>query len=89
MREEELNEEEKQLIASGVMTPPKREMDWEAFWAMPRANVSDKATLEAVLWAKRDTTMDSLSLFPAGETDRSPKGNRFRMRSGRAGLAPA
>jgi hypothetical protein len=27
-------------------------MDWDAFWALPSANVSDEAVREAIDWAK-------------------------------------
>jgi prevent-host-death family protein len=48
--------EEAALIAAGIMTPPldPNPMDWEAFWALPRANVSDEAVKEAIEWAKGD-----------------------------------
>jgi prevent-host-death family protein len=48
--------EEARLIAAGIMTPPKdpTPMDWDAFWALPRPNVSDEAVKEAIEWAKGD-----------------------------------
>jgi|ERR1700679_2409265 prevent-host-death family protein len=48
--------EEAALIAAGIMTPPRstKPMDWEAFWALPRASVSDEAVKEAIEWAKGD-----------------------------------
>jgi prevent-host-death family protein len=42
------------LIATGQMSEPKGEMDWEAFWALPRPTVSDEAVKEAIEWAKGD-----------------------------------
>ena len=42
------------LIATGQMTPAKGEMDWKAFWALPRPNLSDEAAREAIEWAKGD-----------------------------------
>jgi prevent-host-death family protein len=46
--------EEEELIAAGVMSPPKdpTPMDWDAFWALPRPIVSDEAVREAIDWAK-------------------------------------
>jgi hypothetical protein len=46
------DEEEAQLVAEGKLKLPEREMDWEAFWALPRPNVSDEAAHEAIMWAK-------------------------------------
>jgi prevent-host-death family protein len=48
--------EEARLIAAGIMTPPQdpTPMDWDAFWALPRANVSDEAIREAIEWTKGD-----------------------------------
>ena len=50
------NAEEARLIAAGILNPPKdpRPMDWDAFWALPRPNVSDEAVKEAIDWAKGD-----------------------------------
>jgi antitoxin (DNA-binding transcriptional repressor) of toxin-antitoxin stability system len=42
------------LIATGQATPPKKKMDWEAFWALPMPTVSDEAVKEAIEWAKGD-----------------------------------
>ena len=44
--------EEAYLIATGQMTPAKGEMDWEAFWALPRPNLSDEAVAEAIDWVR-------------------------------------
>jgi prevent-host-death family protein len=48
--------EEARLIAAGILTPPQdpTPMDWDAFWALPRPNVSDEAVREAIEWAKGD-----------------------------------
>ncbi len=46
------DEEEAQLVAEGKLKLPEREMDWEAFWALPRPNVSEEAAHEAIMWAK-------------------------------------
>lgn len=42
------------MIATGQMKAAKKEMDWEAFWALPAGNVSDEAVKEAIEWAKGD-----------------------------------
>jgi hypothetical protein len=47
-------DEEARLIAAGIMTPAKEEMNWKAFWALPHPTVSDKAAREAIRWAKGD-----------------------------------
>lgn len=47
-----VEEEEAQLVAAGVLKLPEEEMDWKAFWALPRPKVTDDAAREAVLWAK-------------------------------------
>jgi prevent-host-death family protein len=44
------------LIATGQARGPQREMDWDAFWALPRPTVSDAAVKEAIEWAKGDST---------------------------------
>jgi prevent-host-death family protein len=46
--------EEAYLIATGQLIPAKGKMDWEAFWALPRPDVSDEAVKEAIEWAKGD-----------------------------------
>jgi prevent-host-death family protein len=53
---DDYNAEEARLIAAGILNPPKdpRPMDWDAFWALPRPNVSDEAVKEAIDWAKGD-----------------------------------
>jgi len=53
---EDFDAEEARLIASGVMKPPldPNPMDWDAFWALPRPEVSDEAVREAIEWAKGD-----------------------------------
>lgn len=47
-----IDEEEAELVAAGIMKLPQEEMDWDAFWALPRPTVSDEAAREAILWAK-------------------------------------
>jgi prevent-host-death family protein len=46
------DEEEARLVAEGVLKAPEEEMDWSAFWALPRPTVSDEAAREAIRWAK-------------------------------------
>jgi len=43
-----LSEHERQLVASGAMKLPQQEMDWDAFWALPKVKVSRKAALKAL-----------------------------------------
>ena len=54
IRAASLSEADAELVAAGKMTLPEKEMDWEAFWALPRSGVSREAALEAALWAKGD-----------------------------------
>ncbi len=45
-----ISEEERQLVASGQLKLPEEEgMDWEEFWAMPSANLSEQEAMKAVL----------------------------------------
>jgi prevent-host-death family protein len=54
--DEDYAAEEARLIATGVLTPPEdpTPMDWDAFWALPRPDVSREAIREAIEWAKGD-----------------------------------
>lgn len=46
----EISENERQLVASGAMKLPERgRTDWDKFWAMPSANLSEEAAIRAVL----------------------------------------
>jgi prevent-host-death family protein len=49
-----LTEEEALLASSRKMRPPTKQMDWDAFLALPRPTVSDEAVREAIAWAKGD-----------------------------------
>jgi prevent-host-death family protein len=49
-----LTEEESLLASTRKMKLPTKEMDWDAFWALPRPTVSDEAVREAIEWAKGD-----------------------------------
>ena len=51
---EALNPEEARLVATGQMKLAEKEMDWDAFWALPRPEVSEEAAREAIEWAKGD-----------------------------------
>ena len=48
---ETLSEEDARLVATGQMKLAEKEMDWDAFWALPRPVVSDEAVREAIDWA--------------------------------------
>lgn len=55
--EDDFAAEQERLIAAGLMTRSRneiegKEMDWEAFWAIPTGNVSDEAVKEAMDWVK-------------------------------------
>jgi antitoxin (DNA-binding transcriptional repressor) of toxin-antitoxin stability system len=51
---ETLTDEDAELVATGRMKLAEKEMDWDAFWALPRPTVSDEAVREAIEWAKGD-----------------------------------
>ena|ERR1035437_9381167 len=42
------------MIATGQMKEAEQEMDWKAFWALPRPTVSDEAVKEALDWVRGD-----------------------------------
>jgi len=46
--------EDAHLIATGQMKAAEQEMDWKAFWALPRPVVADDAARSAIEWAKGD-----------------------------------
>jgi antitoxin (DNA-binding transcriptional repressor) of toxin-antitoxin stability system len=50
----DVSEEESYLASIGVLKLPEEEMDWDAFWKLPRPAVSDEAAKEAIKWAKGD-----------------------------------
>ena len=54
LRRDGLTEEEALLASTRKMKPPTMQMDWDAFWALPRPTVSDEAVREAIEWAKGD-----------------------------------
>ena len=47
-----LTEEEAELTARGILKLPEEEMDWDAFWALPRPTVSGDVMQKAIHWAK-------------------------------------
>jgi hypothetical protein len=48
------SEEEVLLVVSGAMTLPEQEMDWEAFWARPKANVPHEVAVQACIDSRGD-----------------------------------
>jgi antitoxin (DNA-binding transcriptional repressor) of toxin-antitoxin stability system len=48
------DEQEAQMVADGLLTLPKQEMDWEAFWAMPRPNVPKDVAVQALIDSRGD-----------------------------------
>ena len=56
IRAADISDEEKYLASIGVLKLPEnpRGIDWEAFWAAPRPDVSDKAVKDAMDWVKGD-----------------------------------
>ena len=46
----DVSEDERQLVASGAMKLPEREvMNWDEFWSTPSANLSEEAAMTAIL----------------------------------------
>lgn len=56
IKSSDFTDEELYLASIGVMILPEnpKGIDWEAFWAMPRPEVSDEAVKEAIDWVKGD-----------------------------------
>jgi prevent-host-death family protein len=48
------SEEEAYLVAAGRLKLPEQEMDWDAFWAMPRPNVAHDIAVQAAIESKGD-----------------------------------
>jgi len=48
------SEEEAYLVAAGRLKLPEQEMDWEAFWALPRPNVPHDVAVQAAIDSKGD-----------------------------------
>jgi prevent-host-death family protein len=49
---DEATDEEARLIAAGIMTPAKEEMDWEAFNRLPLPEAPEGAAKEALDWVR-------------------------------------
>ena len=49
-----LSEHEAQLVASGAMTLPEQEMDWDLFWSRPKANVPHDVAVQAAIDGRGD-----------------------------------
>jgi prevent-host-death family protein len=56
IKSDDFTDEELYLASIGVMILPEnpKGIDWEAFWAAPRPEVSDEAVKEAIDWVKGD-----------------------------------
>lgn len=52
--EKGLSEEEMQLVAEGRMKLPEKEMDWDEFFSLPKANVPRDIALKALLDSRGD-----------------------------------
>jgi prevent-host-death family protein len=49
-----ISEEEAELVASGAMKLPEQAMDWDAFFALPKANVSREVAIKALIESRGD-----------------------------------
>lgn len=49
IRQDSFSEKEARLVASGAMTLPQEEMDWDAFFATPTGMVPHEIAVQAVL----------------------------------------
>jgi prevent-host-death family protein len=47
-------EREAELVASGAMKMPEKEMDWDVFFRKPAGDVSQKAAIEAAVESRGD-----------------------------------
>lgn len=47
-----ISDDEARLAAAGILKLPEQEMDWDAFWKLPRPEVSGEAMKDAIRWAK-------------------------------------
>ena len=48
------SEEEAFLVAAGRLKLPEQEMDWEAFWARPKADIPQEIVVQAVIDGRGD-----------------------------------
>ncbi|HUB19147.1 MAG TPA: type II toxin-antitoxin system prevent-host-death family antitoxin [Acidobacteriaceae bacterium] len=53
-REDSLSEVETRLVAEGKLKLPERKMDWDAFFALPKANVPRKVAVRALIESRGD-----------------------------------
>ena len=44
-----ISEEEARLVASGAMTLPKEQMDWDEFFSLPTGNVPREVAINALI----------------------------------------
>jgi prevent-host-death family protein len=47
--DDDITEEERSLVADGIMTMPRQRLDLEKFFAMPEATVAGNAGIQAIL----------------------------------------
>jgi len=48
------SEEEAYLVATGRLKLPEQEMDWDAFWARPKADIPKEIAIQAVIDSRGD-----------------------------------
>jgi len=48
------SEEEAYLVAAGRLKLPEQEMDWEAFWALPKADIPKEVAIQALIDSRGD-----------------------------------
>jgi prevent-host-death family protein len=48
------SEEEAFLVAAGRLKLPEQEMDWDAFWARPKADIPQEVVVQAVIDGRGD-----------------------------------
>jgi antitoxin (DNA-binding transcriptional repressor) of toxin-antitoxin stability system len=46
--------DEASLLAAGDKKPPEKEMDWDLFWSMPRADVPHDIAVQATIEGRGD-----------------------------------
>lgn len=50
----DLTDEDALLVSAGIIKPPKEEIDWKAFWALPAADVPHDVAVQAVIDSRGD-----------------------------------
>lgn len=53
-RKEEGWEQEAKLVASGAMTMPEREIDWDSFFRLPAGHVAHEVAVQATIDSRGD-----------------------------------